>query len=59
MTIEFVIGDKLPRVYEMVQAVYDYAPGQKMSKETPKRAEAVRCYISKARLLSRVRLDNI
>ena len=44
MSVEFVIGDKLPRVFEMVQAVYDYAPGQKMSKETAKRTEAVLCY---------------
>ena len=45
MSVEFVIGDKLPRVFEMVQAVYDYAPGQK-SKDTAKRtdAEAVLCY---------------
>ena len=44
MSVEFVLGDKLLRVFEVVQAIYDYAPGEPMTKETAKRTEAVTCY---------------
>ena len=40
----FVLGDKLPLIYEAAISITSYAPGRAPTRETKKRSTAVNCY---------------
>ena len=48
MPVQFVLGDKLPLVCEMVKAITDFSPGwytYDKSKESQKRVEAINMFM--------------
>ena len=47
-SVEFILGDKLPWVYEAVIAIYGYSPGglPKEGRESKARKKAVNAYVT-------------